>query len=289
MVSYWIQFVLVLLITAVPLILDSLERPGPPWFRSFLEELQPINRSSNAILCLAILASAAIWIWSSPPTLLGASFIYHLITLEIAMMSIPALQLAWSIYEVKCTGWQSAYFFIFIAMFIIHIVLIGVGNPLACVSAMLETIQKDCQLHHGFVSSIPESVTVKVLDWIFTVIARGGAVISLMTFACGWPLIRCKIGNSFFDWCKAFFLRVCPPWLRTTVSKCYLFCISILLIVGLVLGLIILHWFRSTEHKLSGPLYQDNKWGFGQVMAVFMWLPLLKQAGEEVLSMPQST
>lgn len=292
MVSYWTQLVLVLLFGPLAMTLDGLGISGPPWFRLTLEaasELQPLIRDSNAFFCTSIVISAIIGFLSWTPSIIGLSFIYHVLRFELSMVSISAFPMAWSNYNVGYTGKQLAFSVFVLVIFIIHIVLCLAPNPLASTFEMYTTIQQNCQLHHGFVYSISGSITAWLLDYISTIIAWGSALVLLMTVLCGWPPFRRVVRNRLFDWCKTIWLGACPVWLQKNGSKIYLVVLSALLMLGSGSAGAVLQWLRLTEHKLSGPLYQDNKWGFGQVMAVLIWLPVLMKAVEMIWSTPRST
>ncbi|EHK17822.1 uncharacterized protein TRIVIDRAFT_136014, partial [Trichoderma virens Gv29-8] len=50
--------------------------------------------------------------------------------------------------------------------------------------------------------------------------------------------------------------------------------LTTLSLVGMVWGLVKLWGQRSELIKVAGPEFEDNEWGFGQVAALFTWLPI---------------
>jgi hypothetical protein len=54
--------------------------------------------------------------------------------------------------------------------------------------------------------------------------------------------------------------------------------VSLLFTIGTLVGFVKLQRTRDSMRSVTGTEFQDNEWGFGQVMAVLLWAPLLIQA-----------
>lgn len=55
--------------------------------------------------------------------------------------------------------------------------------------------------------------------------------------------------------------------------------ISLAFTIGMLVELGEMERTRSIMMEITGPDFQDNQWGFGQVIALFLWMPLCIQLG----------
>ena len=75
-----------------------------------------------------------------------------------------------------------------------------------------------------------------------------------------------------------------PQWLKTH-SAGLIFTIILLFYTSLViLDTLMIEEFRSTWRKISGDLFRDNEWGFGQTTAILLWAPFAWNTLKESIS-----
>jgi len=64
---------------------------------------------------------------------------------------------------------------------------------------------------------------------------------------------------------------------RECISDCLTALIMLVMSILLILVTGILQTMRSELRDITGGDFQDDQWGFGQIIAVFLWIPLCLQ------------
>src|SRR5260221_10719322 len=68
-----------------------------------------------------------------------------------------------------------------------------------------------------------------------------------------------------------------PLFLRGRKARILVIPMSLAFTIGMLVELVEMERTRDTMKEITGPDFQDNQWGFGQVIALGLWVPLCIQ------------
>lgn len=212
----------------------------------------------SSVLSVSVLTATAIYLFSTDQPFEQA-FLYHLATMQFF-----ALFTVWStVILVERTGWWYSIFYLIIGVvsfFLYFLIIIRVSLYLhpAIPYFLLACID---DVDTGIPTSAPEYVIRAYKgDWIMT--AR--STTSIITFVLTPTSIPIAgfllLSGKFFAW-------RCHQQLHMLITSGSS--------VAVVVFMVRMDLNRSMMRSLVGEDYIGDEWGFGQILAIFIWIPIL--------------
>ena len=94
-----------------------------------------------------------------------------------------------------------------------------------------------------------------------------------------------KLYRFFRDWNFEFcnFIHITPS---QSVVLAYVISSACVWVGGVLVTWRVMEYERRSLQRATGAAYQDNQWGFGQIMALMVWAPFVQELIYSILGMP---
>jgi len=137
-------------------------------------------------------------------------------------------------------------------------------------AALLPELLDACQAYGKIVPSVPSGTKVTPYSWHNPTPARKNALIASSVLDILFPFLYFGIG-FIVCWIIYSILK----WLALAVLEpFYNMIFTLAFSIGTLFCLVQMQAERDAMRAIAGPDYGDDKWGFGQVISVFVWLPI---------------
>ena len=125
--------------------------------------------------------------------------------------------------------------------------------------SLLPQLISACQAYGKIVPSLPSftKLSFHIINKLYTTIYT-----KVMLPLGGLIVILGCVGYYF----RAFMLVLAHPVSNALVTLAFS--------IGMLYCLIVMQVKRNAMRAVAGPAYQDNNWGFGQILSVFVWIPI---------------
>lgn len=137
-------------------------------------------------------------------------------------------------------------------------------------AALLPELLAACKAYGKIVPSVPSGTKVEPYSWNNLTETQkhalvAGSVLDFIFpfFYLGIGILGCWIVYSILKWLA---LAILEPLVNMVFTLAFS--------IGTLFCLVQMQAKRNAMRAIAGPDYGDNKWGFGQVISVFVWLPI---------------